>query len=204
MSVDYRLAPETVYPGQVEDCYAGLAWTAQNAEDLGIDRTKIIISGSSAGGGLAAATTLLARDRKTPKIAAQVLMYPMLDDRNDTPSAMQFEGVGIWDRTANSLGWRALLGDAFGRPDLPAYAAPARAETLSGLPPTFLDVGSAETFRDEVADYAHRIWEAGGEAELHIWAGGFHGYDGLVPDAAVSRATREARLDWIRRQLASA
>jgi acetyl esterase/lipase len=108
-------------------------------------------------------------------------------------------GIGNWDRTANETGWTALLGEQRGGPDVPAYAAPARAEDLSGLPPAFLDVGSAESFRDEVVTYASRIWQAGGVAELHVWPGGFHGFDGLAPQAALSQTARAARLQWLRR-----
>jgi acetyl esterase/lipase len=202
ISVDYRLAPETPYPGPVEDCYAGLAWTADHTEELGIDPARLIIAGVSAGGGLAAAAALLARDRGGPALAGQLLGCPMLDDRNDTPSSWQMAGLGIWDRTANDVGWTALLGSARGGPDVSPYAAPARATDLSGLPPAFIDVGSAETFRDEDVAYAARIWQAGGQAELHVWPGGCHGFTGLVPGAALSRAAVGAQRDWLRRLLA--
>ncbi|AZP21880.1 alpha/beta hydrolase [Streptomyces aquilus] len=203
VSVEYRLAPEHPHPAPVEDVYAGLVWTAEHAAELDADPERIVIAGASAGGGLSAALALLARDRKGPRVIGQVLMCPMLDDRNDTPSAHQMAGVGVWDRTANETGWTALLGEARGGPDVPAYAAPARAEDLSGLPPAFLDVGSAETFRDEVVAYASRIWQAGGVAELHVWPGGFHGFDGFAPQAAVSQAARAAQLRWLRRLLES-
>jgi len=203
VSVEYRLAPEHPHPAPVEDVYAGLVWTAEHAAELDADPERIVIAGASAGGGLSAALALLARDRKGPQVIGQVLMCPMLDDRNDTPSAHQMAGVGVWDRTANETGWSALLGEARGGPDVPAYAAPARAEDLSGLPPAFLDVGSAETFRDEVVAHASRIWQAGGVAELHVWPGGFHGFDGFAPQAAVSQAARAAQLRWLRRLLGS-
>lgn len=203
VSVEYRLAPEHPHPAPVEDVYAGLVWTAEHAAELDADPERIVIAGASAGGGLSAALALLARDRKGPRVIGQVLMCPMLDDRNDTPSAHQMAGVGVWDRTANETGWTALLGEARGGPDVPAYAAPARAEDLSGLPPAFLDVGSAETFRDEVVAYASRIWQAGGVAELHVWPGGFHGFDGFAPQAAVSQTARAAQLRWLRRLLES-
>jgi acetyl esterase/lipase len=202
ISVEYRLAPETPHPGPVEDCYAGLCWTASHAAELGIDPERIIVVGGSAGGGLAAATALLARDRGGPSLAGQLLMCPMLDDRNDTPSAVQMAGLGLWDRSANEVGWTALLGAARGGPDVPPYAAPARAADLSGLPPAFIDVGSAETFRDEAVAYASRIWQAGGIAELHVWPGGFHGFSGIVPQAAVSRDAAAAPLGWLSRVLA--
>ncbi|EOD64724.1 alpha/beta hydrolase fold domain-containing protein, partial [Amycolatopsis vancoresmycina] len=152
-------------------------------------------------GGLAAALALLVRDRGGPALAGQLLVCPMLDDRSDTPSAVDFDGHGLWDRTANLIGWTAYLGDRRGTADVPAYAAPARAEDLSGLPPAFLDVGAVETFRDEVVTYARRIWAAGGDAELHVWPGGFHGFDSLAPEAKISRAARAARRTWLRRLL---
>ncbi|MGX5210967.1 alpha/beta hydrolase [Streptomyces violaceus] len=201
VSVEYRLAPEHPHPAPVEDVYAGLLWTADHAAELGADPERIVIAGASAGGGLCAALALLTRDRKGPQPIGQVLMCPMLDDRNDTPSTYQMAGLGVWDRTANETGWTALLGSRRGGPDVPAYAAPARAEDLTGLPPAFLDVGSAETFRDEVVAYASRIWQAGGVAELHVWPGGFHGFDGFAPQAALSQSARAAHVNWLRRLL---
>ena len=202
VSVEYRLAPEHPHPAPAEDVYAGLLWTARNAEELGADPDRIVIAGASAGGGLTAALALMLRDRGGPRPVGQLLMYPMLDDRNDTVSSHQMAGVGVWDRTANDTAWTALLGDRRGGPGVSPYAAPARAADLSGLPPAFLDVGSAETFRDEVVTYASRIWQAGGVAELHVWPGGFHGFDGFAPQAALSRSARAAHLDWLRRLLA--
>ena len=202
VSVEYRLAPETPHPGPVEDCYAGLVWTAAHAGELGIDQERIVVAGASAGGGLAAAVALLARDRGGPALAAQLLLCPMLDDRNDTPSARQMAGRGVWDRASNEVGWTALLGAARGGPDVSPYAAPARATDLSGLPPAFIDVGSAETFRDEAVTYASRIWQAGGVAELHVWPGGFHGFALMAPQAAISRAAAAAPRDWLHRVLA--
>ncbi|NUT26397.1 MAG: alpha/beta hydrolase [Streptomyces sp.] len=201
VSVEYRLAPEHPYPAQIEDVYAGLEWTAKHAADFGGDPRRIVVAGASAGGGLSAALALLVRDRKGPELIGQMLMCPMLDDRNDSPSTRQMAGLGVWDRTANETGWTALLGERRGGADVPAYAAPARAEDLSGLPPAFLDVGSAETFRDEVVAYASRLWQAGGTAELHVWPGGFHGFDGFAPQAALSQACRGAHLAWLRRLL---
>ncbi|MDQ0687940.1 MULTISPECIES: alpha/beta hydrolase [Streptomyces] len=202
VSVEYRLAPEHPHPAPVEDVYAGLLWTAEHAKELGGDPDRIVIAGTSAGGGLTAALALLLRDRGGPRPIGQLLMCPMLDDRNDTVSSHQMAGLGVWDRTANDTGWTALLGAARGGPDVSPYAAPARAEDLSGLPPAFLDVGSAETFRDEVVAYASRIWQAGGIAELHVWPGGFHGFDGFAPQATLSKSARAAHLDWLRRLLA--
>lgn len=198
-AAEYRLAPEFPDPTPVEDCYAGLLWFVGQAGELGFDPQRVLIGGQSAGGGLAAGTTLLARDRGGPMPFAQLLMWPMLDDRNDTVSARQIDGVGIWDRTSNETGWTALLGDRPGTADVSVYAAPGRATDLTGLPPTYIEAGSAEVFRDESVAFASRIWEAGGNAELHIWAGGFHGFQGIVPNAAVSRAAVQTRDAWLRR-----
>lgn len=201
VSVEYRLAPEHPFPAGLEDVYAGFRWTMAHADDLGIDPRRVVVSGPSAGGGLTAAMTLLARDLDGPVAAGQLLVCPMLDDRNDSVSARQMAGIGAWDRTSNNTGWTALLGEQRGGPEVTAYAAPARAEDLSGLPPLFIDVGSAETFRDEVVTHATRYWQAGGVAELHVWPGGFHGFDALAPEAELSRRARAARVDWLRRVL---
>lgn len=201
VSIEYRLAPEFSDPYPVEDCYSGLVWTAEHAEEIGIDPDRLVILGGSAGGGLAAGTTLLARDRRGPKLLGQLLDCPMLDDRDATVSTRQYDGVGVWDRTSNITGWTALLGDRRGGDDVSIYAAPGRATDLSNLPSTFITCGSAEVFRDEDVAYAGGIWAAGGQAELHVFAGGFHGSDGFAPHAAVSQANAAARLDWITRLL---
>lgn len=201
-SVDYRLAPEHRYPAAVEDVYAALRWVADHAGELEIDPDRIILSGISAGGGLAAATALLARDRGGPAVFAQLLICPMLDDRNQSRSGAQMVGRGAWDREANETAWSAYLGSD--RTEVPIYAAPARAEDLFGLPPAFIDVGSAETFRDECVAYADRLWQSGGDAELHVWPGGAHGFDALVPEALLSRDATLARARWLTRVLAHA
>lgn len=202
-SVGYRLAPEHPYPAALDDCCAALAWLQKHAERLGVDASRIVIAGSSAGGGLAAAMCLRARDSNDGvTIAGQLLMGPMLDDRNNSVSSVQMAGRGIWDRSANETGWRAVLGDAAGGPDVPPYAAPSRARNLMGLPPTFIDVGSAETFRDECVAYAGAIWAAGGDAELHVWPGAFHGYDLFARNATLTRFTHRTRIQWLGRLLA--
>ncbi|MFD9905426.1 alpha/beta hydrolase [Streptomyces sp. NPDC059063] len=201
ISVEYRLAPQTRYPGPLEDCYAGLVWAAGHAADLGIDADRIIIGGKSAGGGLAAALALLARDRGGPGALGQLLLCPLLDDRNNTFSGEQMSGTGLWDRTSNATVWQALLGDRYGAEDVPPYAAPARATDLSGLPPAYIEVGSAEMLRDEDVAYANAIWRAGGQAELHVWPGAYHGFDGIAPKAALSLDARNARTRWLRRLL---
>lgn len=203
LTIDYRLAPEFPDPTPLEDVYAGLLWFAERAEELGFDRSRLLISGGSAGGGLAAGATLLARDRGGPELCGQMLMYPMLDDRNATVSAQQIDGFGGWDRGSNATGWTALLGARRGTDDVSFYSAPARATDLRGLPPTFIDCGSAEVFRDEDVAFASAIWAAGGQAELHVWPGGFHAFEKHVPQAALSQAMSTARLLWLDRVLGS-
>ncbi|MFI0980601.1 alpha/beta hydrolase [Streptomyces sp. NPDC021093] len=204
LSVEYRLAPRVRYPEPLEDCYAGLVWAAGHAAELGIDADRIVIGGKSAGGGLAAALALLARDRGGPGVMGQLLLCPMLDDRGSTFSSRQMSGLGVWDLTSHETVWKALLGDRYGAEDLPPYAAPSRAADLSGLPPAYIEVGSAEMFRDEDTAYAQAIWQAGGRAELHVWPGAYHGFDGMAPKAALSRDARDARTRWLRRLLAQA
>ncbi|HJQ05494.1 MAG TPA: alpha/beta hydrolase [Nocardioides sp.] len=201
VSLDYRLAPEFPDPYPVEDCYAGLLWTAENAASLGIDPERLLLSGASSGGGLAAGTALLARDRGGPSLLGQVLLYPMLDDRDRTVSTLQHDGHGVWNRESNRTGWSALLGDRRGTDDVSIYAAPARATDLSGLPPAFVDCGSAEVFRDEAVAYASALWRSGVQAELHVWPGGFHGCDVLAPHTALAHAMASARNAWVRRAL---
>ncbi|MFJ5265630.1 alpha/beta hydrolase [Streptomyces sp. NPDC088387] len=203
VSVEYRLAPEHPDPAPVEDCYAGLVWTARNTTELGIDPERLIVVGGSAGGGLSAGTALLARDRGYPGLSHQVLMCPMLDDRLQTHSSHMVEGETSWDRRSNLFGWTALLGDRRGGPDVSPYAAPARAVDLSGLPRTYIDTGSAEPFRDEILDYAGRLSEAGVSVDLHMWGGAFHGFESLAPDTGVSRASLATRQDFIRRAVES-
>lgn len=202
VSIEYRLAPEHRAPALVEDCYAGLVWMAENAATLGIDPDRIVVFGGSAGGGLAAGTALLARDRGGPRLLGQILQCPMIDDRCDSASARQLEGQGVWDRQCNVTAWQVVLGESYGTDRVDPYSAPARMTDLSNLPPTFIDVGSAETFRDEAMDYARRIMAAGGLCELHVWPGAFHGFYSIMPDAAVSRACTQARDAWLGRLLA--
>ena len=161
VAVDYRLAPEHPDPAPVEDCFAALTWMDANAVELGIDPRRLIVAGQSAGAGLAAGVCLLARERGAPALAAQVLVSPMLDDRDDTVSAHQIDGIGVWDRESNLTGWTALLGDRRGCVDVPATAAPARADDLAGLPAAYISVGSAEVFRDEAVAFASRMWACG-------------------------------------------
>jgi acetyl esterase/lipase len=203
ISPEYRLAPEHPYPAAIEDCFATWCWMHDHAAELGIDPDYVLIAGSSAGGGLAAGSTLLIRDRQAPLPARQILFCPMLDDREVTASSTELDGEALWDRNANRTGWSAYLGERVGGDDVPIYAAPARATDLSGLPPAFLDVGDVETFRDEDIDYAARLSRAGVPVELHVWPGGVHGFTNVAPQAALSRMAMAARVDYMRRALTS-
>lgn len=138
-----------------------------------------------------------------PQLTGQVLIYPMLDDRNETVSADQFVGIGVWDRGRNETGWAAYLGERRGTEDVSIYAAPARATDLSGLPDAFIDVGSAEVFRDEAVAYAGQIWADGGVAELHVRPGGFHGFDLMAPHAQIAQVALQARMGWVARHLSA-
>lgn len=187
VSIDYRLAPDTSYPDPLEDCYRGLEWTYEHAEELGVDRDRIGVHGVSAGGGLAAALALVARDRGEVPLAFQVLDSPMLDDRQITPSSRR-DDLMVWTRESNAFGWRAYLGVLAGGDDVPHTAAPGRAQVadLAGLPPAFVSVGAVDGFVDEDVDYALRLNRAGVPTELHVYPGACHGYQ-LAADAEVAR-----------------
>lgn len=190
VSVDYRLAPETVFPGAIEDCYAGLAWTFANAARLGIDTGRIGVMGESAGGGLAAALALLARDRGEYRLAFQHLIYPMLDDRTCVSSDPHpVAGEFIWHAHNNRFGWASLLGEEPGGEGVSPYAAAARAEDLTGLPPTFISTGGLDLFLEEDIDYARRLMRAGVATELHVYPGGFHGFD-IMPGTRIGGAAQ--------------
>jgi acetyl esterase/lipase len=201
VSIEYRLSPEYPDPIPVDDCFSGLIWTIEHADDLQIDPDRIVVAGASGGGSLAAGVALMARDLGGPKLAGQLLIYPMLDDRNDTPSSHELDGAALWDRTSNLTAWDARLGDRRGSADVSIYSAPARATNVAGLPPTYIDVGSVETFRDESVDYATRISQSAGSAELHVWQGAFHGFDEVAPESNLARQARSTRLNWLRRNL---
>ncbi len=199
VSVEYRLAPETPYPGPLDDCYAGLRWTYDHADDLGIDRARIGIAGVSAGGGLAAGLALLARDRGEVSLAFQLLECPMIDDRQTTSSS-RLDGLPIWSRESNEFGWRSYLGDLYGSDDIPPYAAAARAENLVGLPPALVIVGGADGFRDEDIGYALRLNQSGVPTELHVLPGAPHGVQ-MFMDSVVARRWGQIVTEWLGLQL---
>ncbi|KKC25236.1 hypothetical protein WP12_15090 [Sphingomonas sp. SRS2] len=201
VALGYRLAPETRFPGALEDCYAALQWLANEAPSLGVDPARIAIGGESAGGGLAAGLALLARDRGEIKIVFQSLIYPMLDDRTCIASDPHpHTGHFVWTNEQNRFGWSAILGVEPGTASISSYAAPARAKTLGGLPPTFIAVGALDLFLEEDLDYARRLTRAGVAVELHIYPGAYHGFV-RVPDAKVAIAARQQSQEALRRAL---
>lgn len=194
-SVDYRLAPEHPYPAAIEDCYAALRWLADCAVELNIDSRRIAVFGGSAGGGLTAALTLRARDRGGPAICFQMPLYPMIDDRNISPSSNEItSSKALWNRDLNLAAWKMYLGEhASG--EISPYAAAARADHYEGLPPTYTFIGQLDPFRDETIEYVTRLAQAGVEVEFHLYPGAFHAFEAMVPQAEVSK---RARMDCLR------
>jgi acetyl esterase/lipase len=201
VSVDYRLAPEHPFPAPVEDCYAGLKWLFAHADELRVTPSRIAIGGPSGGGGLTAGLALLARDRKEVNVAYQLLIYPMIDDRNATPASYAITDLRVWNRESNRLGWKAYLGRDGGGTDVSPYAAASRATDLSNLPPTYISVGTLDLFVDENIEYAQRLIQAGVPTELHVYPGAFHGFDLFAPSARVSKQFKADRDNALRRAL---
>jgi acetyl esterase len=201
ISVDYRLAPEHRFPAGVNDCYASLLWAQANAASLGIDAERIAVAGCSTGATLAAALTLMARDTGGPKIAFQMLLQPALDDRLDTPSMAEFAEPGVMEagRAGGVHKWRYYLGEA--PAEVSPYAAPARAESLAGLPPAYVSTNEYDCLRDEGIDYAQRLIRAGVPTELHHYAGTFHAFDLVVRTAVISQRAVEEQVAVLRRAL---
>ncbi|MEW9674176.1 alpha/beta hydrolase [Ammoniphilus sp. 3BR4] len=187
VSVDYRLAPENPYPAGLEDCYSVLKWFFDQADELGVDPTRIGAAGISAGGGLTAALSLLARDRKGPELCFQMPLYPMIDDRNNTPSSLEITGNMVWNHELNQKGWTMYLNGANGTEDVSKYAAPSRETNFAGLPYTYTCVGQLDPFRDETLDYVTRLSRSGVDVEFHLYPGCFHGFEWFVPTASISQ-----------------
>ena len=192
LSVDYRLAPEHPHPVPVEDCFGALTWLHEHAAEYGIDPARIAVMGDSAGGGLAAATAILARDRGLP-LARQILIYPMLDDRNVVPDP-ELVPFAMWSYDGNITGWGALLGDQRGSADVPPSAAPARETNFAGLAPAYIEVGELDIFRDEDIEYAQRLGRAGVSAELHVHTGVPHGFDAIAAGSGLGQRSRADRI----------
>jgi acetyl esterase/lipase len=207
ISVDYRMPPEHPYPTPLDDAYAALQWLAAQPE---VDPTRIAVIGESAGGGLAASLALMARDRGEIALAGQVLAYPMLDDRTDTPAAAHPRMLRLWNGPSNRLGWGMYLGAGTGGPAATPLdaaelerAVPARRTDLSGLPPTWIGVGTLDLFHSEDVEYARRLTAAGVPTELHVIPGAYHGFDASEPAAAVSRDFVQRQVDALRGMLAA-
>jgi acetyl esterase/lipase len=199
---DYRLAPETPFPGSLEDNYQALRWMHQSARELGIDPARIAVMGESAGGGHAAALAIAARDRGEFPIAFQVLIYPMLDDRTGSSRpAAAHTGEFVWTRRLNRLGWSCLLGAPAGSAQVPPGAVPARVDQLAGLPPAFIGVGELDLFWEEDCAYARRLQAAGVPVELLEIPQAYHGFNVVMPQAACSVQFTAAWNDALRRAL---
>ncbi|MFF4402493.1 alpha/beta hydrolase [Streptomyces sp. NPDC001480] len=194
LSVDYRRAPEHPFPTPLEDAYAALRWLHEHATELGVDSDRIGVMGDSAGGGLAAAVSILARQRGGPHIARQILIMPMLDDRVPTPDP-HIAPYLLWSYDDSRTAWPALLGEAAGGPDVPATAAPARLEDATGLPPAYIEVGQLDLFRDEDTAYATTLSRAGVPVEFHLHPGAPHEFDAI---AFTSDVARRAIADRVR------
>lgn len=199
VSVEYRLAPEHPFPAALDDCSAALAWLHEDAKTLGVDPTRIAVKGGSAGGGLAAALALLARDRGGPPICFQCLSAPELDDRLETESMQQFVDTPVWNRPSAEQSWAWYLGDA-PRDQVSHYAAPARATSLAGLPPAYIATSQFDPMRDEGILYAMRLLQDGVPVELHSTAGTFHGSQ-VVADAGVTQRENAEVLAVLRHAL---
>ncbi len=198
VSVDYRLAPETPAPGPVDDCFAALTWLAGHARELGVSIERIMIGGASAGAGLAAGTALRARDSGGPSLAGQLLVYPMIDHRNETPSSHAIQDLRVWNRSANLAAWAAYLGGAAPT----TYSSPALADDLSALPPAYISVGTFDMFHDEDVAYATALNRAGVSCELHVYPGAFHASNGFLPDHPTSMRWKVDEDGFISRCLA--
>lgn len=200
VTVEYRLAPETPFPGALDDNYAALKWLHDSAAELGIDTKRIAVMGESAGGGHAALLAIAVRDRKEFTLAAQILIYPMLDDRTaSSRSVAPHIGTFIWTRSFNRFGWSALLGQPAGGGTVPYGSVPGRLSDLEGLPPTFIGTGSIDLFVEEDIDYAARLLRAGVPVELLVVPGAYHSFDTFAPDTNVTRSFKVAQLAALRR-----
>lgn len=194
VSPAYRRSVQAPYPAALEDCYTALLWLKENAAELGVRDDQIIVTGESAGGGLTAALTLYARDKGEVNIAFQMPLFPMIDDRNNSESAMNNDAP-IWNAHTNEIGWKLYLGELWGKSDVPGYAAPARATDYSGLPPTYTYVGAIDPFATETVEYVEKLKSAGVTADVDVYEGAYHGFD-LVKKADVTKRAHDKLYSW--------
>jgi len=201
VSVDYRLAPEHPYPAAIEDCYAALQWMVKAKDQLNIDPTCFGVAGASSGGGLAAALALMTRDKGGPKLGFQLLIYPMVDDRNMTPSSKEITApMAPWNRSHSLAAWDMYLGEHV-LEEVSPYAAPARAKNLIGLPPAYACVGELDPLRDETIEYVTRMAQAGVPVEFHLYPGCFHGFEIMVPHSEVGQHASQEYIDALAKGL---
>lgn len=198
LSVEYRLSPEHPFPAGLDDAWTALVWLNAHALELGIDPRKIVLVGESAGGCLAAGLALRARDMGLAPLAGILLMCPMLDDRTPSDGGHAVT-IGPWSAASNATAWDFYLGEQRGGADVSPYAAPGRATNLEGLSPVYVDVGSLDVLAPEAIEFAMRLWSCGANAELHVWPGGYHGFDEFAPLSAISVEATSSRTAWLRR-----
>ncbi|QKJ20790.1 alpha/beta hydrolase [Microbacterium hominis] len=203
VSVDYRLAPRHRFPAAIDDCADAFAWLIENALALGINPSRVAVGGQSAGGGLAAALAQRLHDEGVA-VAAQWLFCPMLDDRTATDRTHDATAHLVWSNRSNLVGWSSYLGDRVGAPDLPPYAAAARREDLSGLPPTWIYSSDIELFHEEDRDYAERLRSAGVAVTMTTVSGAPHGFEAWAPGNAMARDLLAEALAWLRGALEGA
>ena len=194
----YRLAPEHPFPAALEDAYAALTWLAKRDD---VDASRIAVAGASAGGGLAAQVALHAREQGEIRLAAQILVYPMLDDRTVLRTDLDESGFRLWDNRSNRIGWSSYLGQEAGAAEASPIAVPSRNEDLRDLPPAWIGVGSLDLFRDEDLAYAERLRAADVPCDTLVLDGVFHGFDGIVPGSAATKRFRESMLATMRTAL---
>jgi acetyl esterase/lipase len=203
VSVDYRYAPKHPFPAGLEDSYSALKWAKSHAQQLGVDPKRIAIGGASAGAGLAAALVQLAHDRQEIKPVFQLLIYPMLDDRTVLRTEIDDSNSIAWNQKSNRYGWESYLGKKCGAEDVPAYSVPARRTDLSGLPPTWIGVGTVDLFHNEDAAYAQRLKECGVDCEIYIVPGAFHGFDVFDPQIPIAQEFQKAQIAALKKYLFS-
>ena len=202
VSVEYRLAPEAPYPAPLADCVAAYQWILENGVGLGIDTDRLVVGGASAGAGLAAGLTLYLRDNGIKMPVQQTLVYPMIDDTNVEPASDSLTDTLIWTRGCNKVGWASYLGELNGSEDVPIYAAPHRAQDLSGLPRTIIITGELDLFANENIAYAQRLLQAEVPSSLHLFRGAFHGFNAFAPESSIAKQANQAILEDIRSAIA--